>query len=249
MRSGAGIMLSRLTRYHELMPADANPARSLRVAFLGGSFDPPHRGHLAVARAALQALHLDRVLFAPVGSQPLKPQGSSASFEQRVAMTRLAIANQPGSELSLADASLPDGSPNYTWDSLQTIRAALPPDSDLFCLMGADSLAGIRRWHRAADLLFAAPFIVASRPGEQLDDLTALLPEGLVLESAPATQAGGIELRCYLLRNAAGVTAPFYLLPGLHVDISATAIRSGQQASTLLPGPVSEYIRAHKLYP
>src|SRR4051794_33636357 len=67
------------------------PGGAQRVAFFGGSFDPPHLGHLAVARAARAALQLDRVLFAPVGAQPLKPQGSTAPFPDRVAMTELAI--------------------------------------------------------------------------------------------------------------------------------------------------------------
>src|SRR5215469_14916173 len=75
-----------------------------RIAFFGGSFDPPHLGHLAIARAARDALQLDRVLFAPVGAQPLKPKGSTASFEDRLAMTELAIAGERGFEVSLADA-------------------------------------------------------------------------------------------------------------------------------------------------
>jgi len=82
-------------------------AAGRRVAFFGGSFDPPHFGHLAVARAARAALELDAVLFAPVGVQPLKPSGSTASFEDRVAMTRLAIAGEERFEVSLADAPRP----------------------------------------------------------------------------------------------------------------------------------------------
>src|SRR5947209_15565723 len=78
--------------------------RGGRVAFFGGSFDPPHLGHLAVASAARDALRLDRVLFAPVGAQPLKPAGSTAAFADRLAMTELAIAGEPGFEISLADA-------------------------------------------------------------------------------------------------------------------------------------------------
>src|ERR1700733_8002781 len=72
-----------------------------RIGFFGGSFDPPHRGHIAVAHAAQAALELDTVLFAPVGAQPLKPQGSTASFDDRVQMTQLAIASEPGFEISL----------------------------------------------------------------------------------------------------------------------------------------------------
>jgi nicotinate-nucleotide adenylyltransferase len=244
----------------EVRPSD----RSSRVAFFGGSFDPPHLGHLAVARAAQTALQLDTVLFAPVGAQPLKPQGSTAEFAHRVAMTRLAIAGQPGFELSLADAPKPSGGPNYTLDSLLNLRAALPPGSALFCLMGADSFALLRRWHRAAEIPFAAPLIVASRPGEDLRDLKAWLPAGLSIEAAPATDKteSEVELSRYLLRNQVDEIAPFYLLPGLEIEISASEIRDqirrrgaaqvpdeGRTPERdLLPGAVSEYIPAQRLY-
>jgi len=104
-----------------------------RVAFFGGSFDPPHLGHLAVARAARAALGLDAVLFAPVGAQPLKPNGATAGFEDRLAMTRLAVAGEPGFAVSLVDAPKPSGAPNFTLDSLLGLRAELPPESVLFC--------------------------------------------------------------------------------------------------------------------
>src|SRR5271165_476001 len=93
-----------------------------RIAFFGGSFDPPHMGHLAVARAARAALGLDCVLFAPVGAQPLKPQGPSASFADRLEMTKLAIAGQPGFAISLADAPMSSGAPNYTLETLLGLR-------------------------------------------------------------------------------------------------------------------------------
>jgi nicotinate-nucleotide adenylyltransferase len=94
--------------------ANSSPQSAVarRVAFFGGSFDPPHLGHLGVARAAQAALGLDIVLFAPVGAQPLKPRGASADFEDRLAMTRLAIAGEPGFDLSLADAPKSSGAPN-----------------------------------------------------------------------------------------------------------------------------------------
>jgi nicotinate-nucleotide adenylyltransferase len=246
------------------------------VAFFGGTFDPPHLGHLAVARAALVALGLDTVLFAPVGAQPLKAKNSTAAFEDRLAMTRLAIASVPGFELSLADAPKPSGAFNYTLETLLGLRAELGPRCALFCLMGADSFASLKHWHRNAEIPFVADLIVASRPGKRLDDLKAALPEGVAIEAAPEApklhsegpilHSGSpvlpyeIEVRRYLLRNQAGETAPFYLLPGLDIEISASEIRERirEQISAvtgnrpageeLLPDSVSTYIRAHGLY-
>jgi nicotinate-nucleotide adenylyltransferase len=232
--------------------------RGRRVAFFGGSFDPPHLGHLAVARAARAALGLDAVLFAPVGAQPLKPLGATASFDTRLAMTRLAIAGEPGFEVSLADAPKSSGEPNYTLETLLTLHAGLPPASILFCLMGADSFMALRHWRRAAEIPFVAPLIVASRPGEPLDDLRAALPRGLTMETAPSPNscAGGVEMRRWDLINQAGERTPFYLLPGLNVDVSASGIRKQVRAELgspaaeheLLPQSVADYIRTHGLY-
>ncbi len=232
------------------------PHRRGRVAFFGGSFDPPHLGHLAVARAAQTALGLDTVLFAPVGAQPLKPLGSTAGFAHRLAMTQLAIASEPDFAISLADAPKPAGEPNYTLETLLALRAELPAGSALFCLMGADSFAGLRRWHRAAEIPFAAPLIVASRPGEKMDDLDSWLPAGLSIKPAPAPDKtdSEIEIRRYLLRNPVGEIAPFYLLPELEIEISASEIREQIRIADrirlgeLLPAPVSDYIRDHGLY-
>jgi nicotinate-nucleotide adenylyltransferase len=241
-----------------------------RIAFFGGSFDPPHLGHLAVARAARVALALDRVLFAPVGAQPLKPQGSTASFQDRLAMTELAIADEAGFAVSLADAPKPAGKPNFTVDTLEALRTGLLPGGALFCLMGADSFFGLRRWHRAAEIPFVAPLIVASRPGQRPEEwmagLRAALPAGLTLESSrrPERDGAEAELRTYLLHSPAGKSADFYLLPGLHAEISASDIRArirdqirGHESALeagpamsgkLLPEAVLDYIRAHGLY-
>jgi len=241
--------------YAKISPASG--CRGDRVAFFGGSFDPPHLGHLAVARAARAALGLDRVLFAPVGAQPLKPEGSTASFPDRLAMTDLAIAGEPGFEISLADAPSAAGRPNYTLETLRTLRAGLSSEGCLYCLMGADSFRSLRQWHNAAEIPFAASLIVASRPGEQINDLTCCLPQGITLNSpAEPFIAGtsGVELRAYTLRNPAGNTAQFYVLPGLDVEISASDIRAqmrfsdGSAAPQSLPRPVADYIRTHNLY-
>jgi nicotinate-nucleotide adenylyltransferase len=229
-----------------------------RVAFFGGSFDPPHLGHLAVARAAREALGLDTVLFAPVGAQPLKAQGATASFEDRLAMTRLAIAGEPGFEISLADAPIASGGPNYTLETLEKLRAELGPDCTLFFLMGADSFFGLRHWHRAAKIPFAAPLIVASRPGQRLDGVKAALPPGLTMEAAdqPVAAPGGRTVREFVLRSREGDSTEFYLLPGLDIRISASEIRErlraaagrAEQARAWLPEPVAGYVQAQELY-
>ncbi|MGA7856955.1 MAG: nicotinate (nicotinamide) nucleotide adenylyltransferase [Terracidiphilus sp.] len=241
---------------------DHEAADYRRIAYFGGSFDPPHRGHLAVARAARNALGLDLVLFAPVGAQPLKPLGSKAGFDDRLAMTRLAIAGKPGFEISLADApaseSEPSRTPNYTIDTLLGLREELPIGVQLFCLMGADSFLGLQRWHRGAEIPFIAPLIVASRPGQSLEDLAPVLPAGLSIDTDPvyASESDGAQVRCYTLGNADGATTPFYLLPGLHIEISASEIRRQVRAARgrlaagheLLPEAVAEYIALHGLY-
>ena len=252
-----------------------HPPAGQCIAFFGGSFDPPHRGHLAVAHAARAALALDTVLFAPVGAQPLKPQGTIAGFDDRVEMTRLAVNGIPGFEVSLVDAPKPSAAPNYTLETLLRLRAELAPGGTLFCLMGADSFFGLKRWRRSAEIPFVAPLIVASRPGQPLDDLYAALPLGLTMEAAagfmPARQAmaaPAFEVSAFQIHNAAGEAAPFFLLPDLYIEISASQIRDlirgglrdgigdeSQAASEsrlsrqhLLPIPVLDYIRARGLY-
>jgi nicotinate-nucleotide adenylyltransferase len=248
----------------DLSPRDER-AQGRRVAFFGGSFDPPHLGHLAVARAAREAFNLDTVLFAPVAAQPLKMNGSTASFEDRVELTRLAIADEPGFAISLADAPKPSGAPNYTIDTLLGLRAELGPDAALFCLMGADSFFGLRQWHRSAEIPFVAPLIVAARPAEHpqlsLADLETALPAGLAIEPVPASDefSSGVhstEVRTYLVRNLEGRQTDLFLLPGLDVEISASEIREQVRASLpdlasgqrVLPDPVFQAIRARRLY-
>jgi nicotinate-nucleotide adenylyltransferase len=234
-----------------------------RVAFFGGSFDPPHLGHLAVAHAARVGLELDLVLFAPVGAQPLKSNGAAASFEDRLAMTRLAIAGEPGFEVSLADAPNTTGEPNYSLETLERLRVELGPACKLYFLMGADSFLSLRQWHRASEIPFAAPLIVASRPGQQLEDVRTALPAGLAIEAAAERDraVGNVEVRGFEVRNRAGERTEFYLLPGLDCEISATEVRarmrtwmreqaavSDSGSARLVPEAVAEFVKAHGLY-
>jgi nicotinate-nucleotide adenylyltransferase len=224
----------------------------MRIALFGGSFDPPHLGHLAIARAARQALQLDQILFVPVGLQPLKSSGHSASFEDRTAMTRLAIHDDPAFELSLIDAPTNTVTPNYTVDTLIRLGQTLPADTTLFLLLGADSFRTLPQWHRAAELPFLATIIVATRPGQSLDtsDLANSLPPSITLMKPAQPTSNPIH---YRLRNTSEEEADLYILPGLNYDISATDLRRQihQHSNTeppLLAARVLAYIHHHHLY-
>jgi nicotinate-nucleotide adenylyltransferase len=220
----------------------------MRIAFFGGTFDPPHCGHIVIARAAIRRLALDQVLVAPVGTQPLKGGTAHSTFADRLAMVRLAVAGEPGLIASDVDAPRPDGQPNYTFDTLQRLRRQLQPTDVLFCLLGADSFLTVRRWHQCAELLLFCDFIVAGRPGFSLEQIHAALPEGV--------ENTGVEREAtftrFALTGAAGQSAGLFLLPDLDQDVSATEIRAalaeGSEPQTVLPAAVAEYIRSHGLY-
>lgn len=221
----------------------------MKVGFFGGSFDPPHRGHIALARLAMERLDLDRVLFAPVGVQPLKRDRPQASFDDRIAMTALAIQHEPGLELSRIDAPRADGRPNYTIDTLRGLRSSLPPGDQIFCLMGADSFLSIGRWYRATDLLVASDFVVASRPGFDLGRLAAALPPSISVAACDAPQSDSMVLCLY---STGRRESRLYLLPDLKELAAASdiraAIRQDTYASTALPPAVAAYIHEHGLY-
>ena len=118
----------------------------MRVGFFGGSFDPPHRGHLAAALAAADRFGLERVLLAPTARQPLKPDGPVASFEDRLEMVRLLCEGSARLEASAVDAPAADGQPNYTIDTLQRLQGVFGADETIFVIVGVDAFLGLRRW-------------------------------------------------------------------------------------------------------
>ncbi|HEX4067248.1 MAG TPA: nicotinate (nicotinamide) nucleotide adenylyltransferase [Acidobacteriaceae bacterium] len=221
----------------------------MRIGFFGGSFDPPHRGHIALARLAMDRLALDRVLLAPVGVQPLKRDRPQASFADRVAMTERAIAAEPGLTLSLIDAPRSDQRPNYTIDAVKAVRATLQPSDQLFCLLGADSFLTIGQWHRSADLLVSCDFVVASRPGFDLSRIAAALPPAISVAACDPPESGSLAL---CLRHASRRQSHLFLLPDLAELASASSIRSalerGADPRTVLQPPVADYILDHGLY-
>jgi nicotinate-nucleotide adenylyltransferase len=207
---------------------------------------------VALARLARERLSLDRIFVAPVAIQPLKHETPPASFADRVAMTRLAFADEPSTEISLLDAPRPDGQSNYTINTLAAMRLQLHSNDTLFCIVGADSFLTIRKWHRSADLLTACDFIVGARPGFDLTQAQAALPDGITAKPLPTelpnTQL--FELRKTHLSVLAA--SQLYLLTDLDEDISATQIRSALRGETeparILNPAVTKYIREHHLY-
>jgi nicotinate-nucleotide adenylyltransferase len=198
----------------------------MRVALFGGSFDPPHHGHIAIATAAADVFDLDKVLFTPVGRQPLKPDGTPATFADRLAMVKLACTLDPRFDVSDLDAPRSDGSPNYTVQTLAALHEAMP-DARLFNLVGADSFLNLRRWHEPERLLELAEWIVVSRPGFPLANLSSL---GLT-----PSQRGRV-----------------HLLQTVHEDVAATNLRerleAGDRCADVLDPAVFAYIEAHHLY-
>ena len=221
----------------------------MRVGFLGGSFDPPHRGHVALARLAMESVGLDRVLFAPVGVQPLKRDRPQASFADRMEMTALAIAGEKGLEIARIDAPHADGRPNYTIETVRALRGMLASDDELFCLMGADSFLSIGKWYRAADLLVACDFVVAARPGFDLSRITSALPSSISVGSCDEARGDNLVL-CLL--GAGYRESRLYLLPHLKEPASATGIRrslqQGAEPEWDLDPAVAAYIHEHGLY-
>jgi nicotinate-nucleotide adenylyltransferase len=200
----------------------------MRIALFGGTFDPPHRGHIAIARVAANRFALDTILFAPAGRQPLKPESALSPFLDRLAMITRACADaaDPRFIPSDIDAPHPDGSPNYTVDTL-TRLAELHPDATLFSLIGADNFHLFARWRDPQRLLALAEWIVLSRPGFPLQQ-----PEALALTQ---TQQARI-----------------HLLDEVHEDVSATALRArlhaGDSCTDLISPSVAAYIAEHHLY-
>ncbi|KAF1015952.1 MAG: Nicotinate-nucleotide adenylyltransferase [Stenotrophomonas maltophilia] len=214
----------------------------LRI-YYGGTFDPVHLGHLAIARAARDELQV-AVRMLPAADPPHRaPPGASA--EQRCHMLALAIGEEPGLLLDrreLDRAAQQPGRPSYTVDTLRELRAELGPTRSLAWLVGADSLLGLPQWHQWQELFELAHFIVAERPG------------------SPLEQAGDGELGQWLdgrwARNEQALfAAPAGCVLRLHHPLrseSASAVRAqiagGGAWCALLPPPVADYVAAHGLY-
>ncbi len=207
------------------------------VGLLGGTFDPVHEGHLAVARASQQTLGLDHVWFIPSARPPHRPDSPQASEYHRLAMIRLAIEDGTGWEVS--DLELRRHGPSYTYDTLTTLNLDGLSRSQIFFITGADAFAEIATWHRYPEVLDLAHFVVVARPGFSIDTLRNRVPALADRMIEPADLAGSSTPRVILV----AAETP---------DVSSTAIRGRaarrESLDGLVPPAVSAYIAQHDLY-
>ncbi len=223
----------------------------MNIGLFGGSFDPIHRGHLALAQAAASRYSLRQVLFVPANVPPHKQRQPLTAFIHRYAMVALGTQDQKGFVPSLLESSgaepESDGV-NYSIDTVRRLKQTLKKSDRLFFLIGIDAFRDVAKWREARALLAECDFIVASRPGYSLRDVAESLPEDL--------------------RPAAAVTRPFqkqpakgdlvlpgvtlHLLEGVNQSVSATAIRAaaaqGKPLRRWLDPQVADYIHKHGLY-
>jgi nicotinate-nucleotide adenylyltransferase len=194
-----------------------------RLGLLGGTFDPPHYGHLVLAQEAAWQLQLGRVLWVPARQNPLKEGGVSTDVEDRCAMVALAIADNPLFELSRLDIDRPP--PSYTADLLRELQA---PGRELYFLVGADVLPELPRWRSPDEILRLSRLVVINRPEAPPPDLESL--EGTL----PAAR-GRVDV-----------------VVGPGVAVSARELRAhvaaGRPIRYLTPPSVERYIREHRLY-
>jgi nicotinate-nucleotide adenylyltransferase len=196
----------------------------LNLGILGGTFDPPHIGHLIVAEQARAQLQLDEVWFAPAGQPPHKRNRKVSKAEHRVAMTRLAIADNPHFKLCLADIKRPG--PHYSTDLMRLLRLQHPRNQWYF-IIGGDSLADLPNWHQPQQFVQLARLAVAHRPGFQ-PDLAALE------QTIPG-----------LSQRVAWVNSPLVYVSSS--DLRARA-RQGLPLHYVVPGEVEAYVQQHRLY-
>jgi nicotinate-nucleotide adenylyltransferase len=235
----------------------------MNIGLFGGTFDPIHRGHLALARAAREHCKLGRILFVPANVPPHKQREPLSPYAHRYAMLCLATLDEKQFLPSLLESpekvqvvSLSKGGakkavgpePNYTIDTLKLLRQTLKKTDRIFLLIGIDAFKDIAKWHQSEELFRECEFVVASRPGYSLADVANALPASL-RPRAEVTKPfhkqaarGTLALR--------GVTV--HLLDEVHQPISSTAIReaaaAGKPLLRFVEPPVAEYIKKMGLY-
>lgn len=196
----------------------------MRLGIYGGSFDPVHNGHLALARACQRQAALDEVWFTPTAVQPLKQQGPHATDAERLAMLQLAVNSEPA--WRICKLEIERGGVSYTVDTLRQLNEELS-EAVLFFLMGADAVADVPHWREPAEIFRLATPLVVRRAGEPEPDLAAL-------------------------KDVCAANKQPRLIEMPPVATSSTEIRRraavGEPLDDMVPASVAAYINAHDFY-
>ena len=198
----------------------------MKLGVLGGTFDPIHIGHLLIAQEALERVPLDRVIFVPARDPWLKGNRPITLAETRFEMVRLAIEENPAFQVSRVD--LERSGPTYSVDTLRDVKAACPTDTQLYFIMGLDSLWDFPRWKDPAGILSLSRLLVFSRPG---------------------AKGAGLARVC---REVPGLKERSTIFKEVVIDINSTELRERVKRGLTLrywvPEPVARYIQAKGLY-
>jgi nicotinate-nucleotide adenylyltransferase len=238
----------------------------MKLGLLGGTFDPIHRGHIALAQAAREKFGLTRVLFVPANIPPHKLKQPLSAFAHRYAMVALATApdkalipsllEAPAEDLAKISRSVPinkkSAAPppaaNYTIDTIRRLRQSLKKIDQIFFLIGIDAFRDIAKWRDAEQLFAEVEFIVASRPGYSLADVANSLPEKIRPAAHITKPFEKQPARGDLVLNGATV----HVLDEVHHAISATAIReavaAGKPLGKFVDPAIADYIKKADLY-
>ena len=229
-----------MTSHAAQKPTSGGHRRS--VALFGGTFDPIHAGHIAVAQAAQRRFHLDAIYFIPSSRPPHKSQRELVPFVHRYTMVALACSDHSSFVPSLAEAPTP-GFGSHIFYTIDTVRKfhREHPDDHLFFMLGADQFLEIPTWKNYESLLDACDFIIASRPGFRLDALRLVIPPEKFGRAA-TPDGHTIALR----------KSELHLLTTVASHVSSTEIRQRlerkQAVHGLVPARVEEYILRQALY-
>ncbi len=214
-------------------PLSAAARRVRRLGVLGGSFDPPHLGHLHAARRAREAFALEHVVFVPAARPPHKPERILAGARARVEMLELLLADEP--DVSVWGVELARSGPSYSVDTLRTLRAELAPETRLYLILGADNLAGFARWKEPEELLRLAQPIVVHRSAE-----------------GPAAGHAAGEALGEGLSEFARTRLALGRLTSAPLALSSTELRAalarGELPESALGARLAQYLRAHAPY-
>lgn len=224
----------------------------MNVALYGGTFDPVHKGHLAVAEAAAEAFNLDRIYFVPADIPPHRQSANIAPYHHRYAMLALALAGNKKfipSILEAPEVIRAEGKlTGYSIDTVRRLKTRLKPSDKLFFIIGIDAFLDIAKWRSPVELLRECEFIVVSRPKFSLADVARALPEE-IRPPEDVTKIFGKERATGEIFHA-GIA--IHLLANVNVPVSATQVREAARAHKpilRMVGPsVAEYISKLKLY-